>query len=248
MAQNLQDIEKRLSLYKKDNHIPHVEIKKYSFDEIQREFDMKKNVNYLSTKVKIKYYEHIPQISNCVILNCTNSDAVNAGYRIDHRITQEGQLFHDSDVSASNLNEFYPFDFRNELLYATNVTFHNNAGLQWDPFSLRTNDVIFAASKRIKNSYETEQLRPDLERIIDSIFKVAFINNRSHLYLWPIGCGVFKNNQQIIAELFAKAIKDHIGYLNEITMVIYDRKGADIRFNDCFISELNTNQLCYRIN
>ena len=235
MAQKLQDIEKRLLLYKKGNHIPCVEIKKYSFDEIQREFDMKKNIDYLNTKVIIKYYDHIPQISNCAILNCANSDAVNAGYRIDHRVTQEGQLFHDSDVFASNLNEFYPFDFKNELLYATNVTFHNNASLQWDPFSL-------------KNTYETEQLRPDLERIIDSIFKVAFINNRNHLYLWPIGCGVFKNNQRIIAELFAKAIKDHIGYLKEIVMVIYDRKDADKRFSDCFISELNTNQLCYRIN
>ena len=128
MAQKLQDIEKRLLLYKKGNHIPHVETKKYSFDEIQSEFDMKKNVNYLSTKVKIKYYEHIPQTSNCAILNCANSDAVNTGYRIDHRVIQEGQLFHDSDVFASNLNEFYPFDFKNELLYATNVTFHNNAG------------------------------------------------------------------------------------------------------------------------
>ena len=84
----------------------------------------------------------------------------------------------------------------------------------------------------MKNTYETEQSRPDLERIIDSIFKVAFINNRNHLYLWSIGCGVFKNNQRIIAELFAKAIKDHIGYLREIVMVIYDRKGTDKRFND----------------
>ena len=248
MDQKLKDIEKRLSLFKKGNHIPRVEIKKYSFGEIQREFDMKKNIDYLSTKVIIKYYDHIPQISNCAILNCTNSDAVNAGYRIDHQVTQEGQLFHDSDVFASNLNEFYPFDFKNELLYAKNVTFHNNAGLQWDPFSLRTNNVIFAASKRMKNRYETEKLRPDLERIIDSIFKVAFINNRNHLYLWPIGCGVFKNNQQIIAELFAKAIKDHIGYLKEIVMVIYDREGADKRFNDCFISELNKGQFYYRIN
>ena len=163
MAQKLQDIEKRLSLYKRGNHILRVEIKKYSFDVIQREFDMKKNIDYLNTKVIIKYYDHIPQISNCAILNCANSDAVNAGYRIDHRVTQEGQLFHDSDVFASNLNEFYPFDFKNELLYATNVTFHNNASLQWDPFSLRTNDIIFATSKRMKNTYETEQLRPDLE-------------------------------------------------------------------------------------
>ena len=106
MDQKLKDIEKRLLLYKKGNHIPRVEIKKYSFDEIQKEFDMKKNVDYLNTKVKIEYYEHIPQISNCPILNCANSDAVNAGYRIDHQGTQEGQLFHDSDVLLQILINF----------------------------------------------------------------------------------------------------------------------------------------------
>ena len=248
MNQKLRDIDSRILLYKKGNHIPSVEIKKYTFDGIQHNFDMVKTNDYVSTKIKIEYHKHFPQISNCVILNCANSDAVNAGYRINHRVMQEGQLFHDSDVFASNLAEFYPFNFKNELLYATNVTFHNNANLQWDPFSLRTNDVIFAASKCVKNAYETEHLKPDLERIIDSIFKVAFINKRFHLYLWPIGCGVFKNNQRIIAELFAKAINDHIGYLKEIVMVIYDREGADKRFNDCFISELNKRQLCYRIN
>ena len=248
MNQKLKDIDSRFLLYKKGNHIPHVEIKKYTFDEIQQEFDKIKTDDFISTKVRIQYSKNIPQVSNCAILNCANSDAVNAGYRINHRVTQEGQLFHDSDVFASNLAEFYPFHFKNELLYAADVTFHNNLNLQWDPFSLRTNDVIFAASKRMKNAYETEQLRPDLERIIHSIFKVAFINKRFHLYLWPIGCGVLKNNQRIIAELFAKAIKDHIGYLKEIVMVIYDREGADKRFNDCFISELNKRQLCYRIN
>ena len=57
-----------------------------------------------------------------------------------------------------------------------------------------------------------------------------------------------KKNQQIIAELFVKAIKDHLGYLKEIVMVIYDREGADKRFNDYFISELNKGQFSYRIN
>ena len=248
MDQRLKDIDNRFLLYKKGNHIPFVEIKKYTFDEIQHDFDIMKTNYYISTKIKIKYYKHFPQVSNCVILNCANSDAVNAGYGINHCVTQGGQLFHDSDVFASDLNKFYPFDFQNELLYARNVTFHNNADIQWDPSYLRTNDVIFAASKRVENAYETEKMKPDLERLIDSIFKVAFINKKLNLYLWPIGCGVFKSNQQIIAELFAKAIRDHVGYLKEIVMVIYDPEGADKRFNDCFIDELNKNQLCYRIN
>ena len=181
-------------------------------------------------------------------MNCANSDAVNAGYRINHRITQEGQLFHDTDVFASNLADFYPFKFNNELLYAKDVTFHNNADLQFDAFSLRTNDVIFAASKRVKNRFETEEIKDDLERIIELAFKIAAIYRKKHLYLWPIGSGVFKSKPSIVAELFAKLIKKHIGHFKEIVMVIYDRKGNDMQFNDSFINSLNANRLNYKIN
>ena len=248
MNHTLSAVDNRLILYDKVNHIPIVEIEKYTFDKIQNEFDKRKTDDYVGTKIKIKYLRHFPQVSNCVILNCANSDSVNAGYKIDHGITQEGQLFHDTDVFAANFKHFHPFDFKNELLYAKNVTFHNNQDLQWDPTCLRKNVIIFAASKRLKNPYQTEQLKPALERIIDSIFKVAYINQKSTLLLWPIRCGVFKNDQRIIAELFAKAIKAHIGYFREVVMVIYSPTRNDKKFNDYFIAELNKNSLSYRIN
>ena len=248
MNQKLTDIDIRFLLYKKANHIPIVEIKKYTFDEIQHDFDIIKTDDYIGTKIKIKYYKHFPQVSNCVILNCANSDSVNAGYGINHCVTQEGQLFHDTDIFAEDFKNFYPFNFKNELLYARNVTFHNNDDLQWDPSCLRMNDAIFAASKRLKNAYETMELKSDLETNIDSIFKVVYINKKLNLFLWPIGCGVFKNDQRILAKLFAKSIKAHVGYFKEIVMVIYDPKRADRTFNDCFIDELNKKQLCYRIN
>ena len=248
MNHTFTTVENRLNLYKKANHIPIVEITKYTFDEIQDKFNKRKKDDYVGTKIKIKYLKYFPQISNCVILNCANSDSPNAGYKIDHGITQEGQLFRDTDVFAANFKELYPFDFKNELLYAKNVTFHNNQDIQWDPICLRKNDMIFAASKHLKHPQETVQLKSILERIIDSIFKVACINQKSILLLWPIGCGVFKNDQQIIAELFGKAIKTHIGYFREIVMVIYSPSKSDKKFNNSFIAELNKNSLSYRIN
>ena len=241
-------VDNCFSLYKKVNHIPIVEIKKYTFDKIQNEFSKIKTDDYEGTIIKIKYSKHFPQISNCVFLNCANSDAANAGYKIDHGITQEGQLFCDRDIFCANFKDLYPFDFKNELLYAKNVTFHNDKDMQFDPTCLRINDVIFAASKHLKYPFQTEQLKPDLERIIDSIFKVAYINKQCTLLLWPIGCGVFKNDQRIIAELFEKVIKGHIGYFIEIVMYIYNSTKGDKKFNDSFISELNKKSLSYRIN
>ena len=109
-------VDNRLSLYKKVNHIPIIEIKKYTFDEIQNEFDKRKTDDYVGTKIKIKYSKHFPQVSNCVILNCANSDAANAGCKIDHGITQEGQLFCDTNIFCANFKDLYPFGFKNELL------------------------------------------------------------------------------------------------------------------------------------
>ena len=142
----------------------------------------------------------------------------------------------------------YPFYFSNELLYAKNVTFHNCKNKHWDSASLRKNDMIIAASKRLKHSRETEKLEPTLERIINSIFKIALINKKSALLLWPIGCGVFRNNPETVAKLFVKTIKKNMFLFREITMVIYDTSKSDKRFNECFISELNNKYLNYRIN
>ena len=137
MNQQLDDKGYRWLVYKEYNHIPSAIVTKYNFGEIEAEFDNKKSALRYNTKIRISYEKHFPQIHDCVILNCANSDAVNGGYGINHRITQEGQLFHDSDVFASNLADFYPFKFDNELLYAKDVTFHNNAASQFDVSSLR---------------------------------------------------------------------------------------------------------------
>ena len=142
----------------------------------------------------------------------------------------------------------YPFDFSNELLYAKNVTFHNCKDKQWDGDNLRKNDMIIAASKRLKHSRETEKLEPKLERIISSIFKIALINKKSKILLWSIGCGVFRNNPDIVAKLFVKTIKENISNFREIFMVIYDPMKSDKRFNERFISELNDKWLNYQIN
>ena len=195
------------------------------------------------------YSKYLPQITNCIILNCANSDQPNAGYGINHCITQEGQIFNDSDVfAAKNLTSFYPFKFNEELLFIKNVTFHNNESLQWDKFRLRKNDIIFAASKRTKNTFASGRIEEDIKRIIESIFKIAFITGNRRIYLWPIGCGVFNNDKKMVAKLFVNEIMKNIGNFKEICMVIYDKNKKDKIFNDSFIEEIKKNNLDYKIN
>ena len=58
---------------------------------------------------------------------------------------------------------------------------------------------------------------------------MAAINERQKLLLWPIGCGVFKNDPKIIAFLFVDKIKNQkiSSFLKEIIMVIYDPQRTD---------------------
>ena len=240
--------KKRWLLYNKFNHTPSGIATKYTFDKIQTMFEKEVDKNRTYAKIRISYEKNLPQVSGCVILNCANADAINAGYGIDHCITQEGQLFHDTDVFAANLPEHFPFNFKKELLYVKDVTFHNKGDLQFDVWSLRKNDVIFAASVPLKYNYETDFIKDDLETIIDSIFKISTINKKKDLYLWPIGCGAFKNNPKIVAELFANGIAKHAYQFREIVMVIFDRNGKDKSFNHFFIDALNKKQINYRIN
>ena len=113
---------------------------------------------------------------------------------------------------------------------------------------LRTNDVIFAASKKTKNKFETEKIKNDLERITESIFKITYIKKKKKLYLWPIGCGVFNNNPRTILSIFAKNIRKYNYHFNEIVIIIYNKNHKDKIFNDSLIDELNFNKLNYRIS
>ena len=91
------DERKRLFFYSEFKHTPISTAKKYTFYEITSEIK-KKKIENLYGKIKISYEKHFPQVCDAVFLNCANADKMNAGYGIDHKVTQEGQLFHDTDL------------------------------------------------------------------------------------------------------------------------------------------------------
>ena len=66
--------------------------------------------------------------------------------------------------------------------------------------------MIIALAKRLNNAKNTQKYAPTLKKIIESIFKIAAINNKKKM-LWPIGCGVFHNDPAIVSSLFVHTIK-----------------------------------------
>ena len=120
-------------MYKRNNHVPDITLTKHTFDSISKDFSKLKNKNH-KPQVKIYFARYIPFENDCALLNCANATKQNAGYKVDNNKTQEGQLFNDSGIYAADIygdsDCLYPFDFKNELLYAKNVTFHNNKYMQ----------------------------------------------------------------------------------------------------------------------
>ena len=174
-------------LYKKNNHISDITLTKHTVHSISKDFSKLKNKNHKPQR-KICFVKYTLPESDRAILNCANATKPNAGYKIDNSKTQEGQLFNDSDIYAAIYSDgkcLYQFNFKNELLYAKNVTFYNNKYMQCDKNSSRKNDMIIAAAKRLKHPKHTQKYNPMLREIIESVFKIAAINNKKKYYYGP---------------------------------------------------------------
>ena len=50
--------------------------------------------------------------------------------------------------------------------------------MQWDKNSLRKNDMIIAAAKRLNYPKHTRKYIPMMREIIESVFKIAAINGK----------------------------------------------------------------------
>ena len=65
--------------------------------------------------------------------------------------------------------------------------------------------MIIVAAKQLSNPKNTQKFAPILKKTIESIFKIAAINNNNKkIMLWPIGCGVFHNDLAVVSSYLCK--------------------------------------------
>ena len=65
--------------------------------------------------------------------------------------------------------------------------------MQQDKNSLRKNDMIIAAAKRLKHPKHTQKYIPILRETIESVFKIAAIINKKCYYYGPQGMEFLKD-------------------------------------------------------
>ncbi len=77
-----------------------------------------------------------------------------------------------------------------------------------------------------------------MEQKIDALFKVAIKNKHDSLILGALGCGVFKNPPEVVAELFRQAVVKYGCHFKKIGFAVLTTKNSDannfIVFNKTF--------------
>jgi uncharacterized protein (TIGR02452 family) len=151
---------------------------------------------------------------------------------------QEESLARSSALYASLLTQNTYYDANRSCrtaLYTDHVilspsvpAFRNDQGqLLPKPYllSILTSPAVNAGAIR-KNEPDKESLiRPTMARRIANVLAVSAINGYEHLILGAWGCGVFRNDPGVIAELFAEALlNDNLfrGRFSSITFAVLD--------------------------
>jgi len=147
---------------------------------------------------------------------------------------QEESLARSSALYASLLTQNTYYDANRSCrtaLYTDHVilsprvpVFRDDQGqLLPEPYqlSILTSPAVNAGAIR-KNEPEKESLiRPTMARRIANVLTVAAMSGYEHLILGAWGCGVFRNDPGIIAELFAEALSHNDLFRNRFRSVTF---------------------------
>lgn len=140
----------------------------------------------------------------------------------------------------SAVPEFYDFHRgQRDLLYSDRVihsprvpVFRDDKGLLLDA----AHEVSFltaAAPNRgavLRNQpADADRVGPALRTRVRRVLAVAAAHGHRRLVLGAWGCGVFRNDPATVAEAFALALADAVGWFDQVTFAVLDRPGGPVR-------------------
>ena len=183
-------------------------------------------INEDSFNLAIKYVidGHKPLVLNMA------SDYKPGGGVASGKTAQEEELFRRSNAHLTHPNEWYPLNV-NETIYSPQVTIiRDSRDKKYKYIDEIDIALISCAAIRkpalIDNKY-TDNDYNIMYNKIESIFKIAIIHGHDSLVLGALGCGVFNNPPEEIANMFSILINKYGKHFTKIGFAILVVKDKD---------------------
>lgn len=146
------------------------------------------------------------------------------------KTAQEECIFRRTNAFMTIPVDWYPLDAVKDLIYSKKVVIVKND----DDFDILPMSSQFEISlitlpgirkpKLHFGNYSSED-RQIMSDKIESIFKVAILNNVDSLVLGALGCGVFNNPPQEVANIFKGMINNYGKYFKKIVFAVLAKEG-----------------------
>ncbi len=155
------------------------------------------------------------------------------------KTAQEECLFRRSNAFQTHPDTWYPLE-ENEVIYSPEVQIIKDSN-----YNLLPQDIIdqgfvsmiaVAAIRKPRlhfNHYDDED-RALMTNKIESIFKIAILHGHDSLVLGALGCGVFKNPPEDVANIYKNCIRFYGKYFKKIGFAILCVKESDKENIDTF--------------
>ena len=169
-------------------------------------------------------YQLLKDGYNPIVLNCGGSRHAGGGWK-DGAGAQEENLFRRTSFSVSlnknTNNELYPIP-KYGCIYSPNiVVFRGNEINQGYKLLEKPFQMTFITGCMIKRpKHENNKYRQIICNKIRSIFRVSLHHKHDSIVLTAIGCGDFKNDPQIIAQLFKQVMNEN-EFKGKFKMIVF---------------------------
>lgn len=173
---------------------------------------------------------------NPLVLNMASAFKPGGGVS-NGKTAQEEELFRRSNSHLTHPIEWYPLG-TNEVIYSPQVTICKDSRDKRYAFINETTISMIASAaikcpKLINKKYTPDDYAITLAKI-ESIFKIGILHGNDSLVLGALGCGVYFNPPEEVANIFLLMTKIYGKYFKRIGFAIMVVKNSDNENLDTF--------------
>lgn len=163
------------------------------------------------------------------------------------KTAQEECIFRRTNAFMTIPEDWYPLDAEKDLIYTKKVVIvKNDDDFEILPMSQQCEISLITLpgirKPRLNFGNYSEEDRQLMSDKIESIFEIAIANGVDSLVLGALGCGVFNNPPQEVANIFKGIINNYGNYFKKIVFAVLAKEGdakSEANFR-IFSSTLNT--------